>query len=74
MKIYIKENLKYLRERNELSVLSLSKELEVNDTLIGKIENGVTSAPLITTVIKISNYFKVSLDQFVFEDLRNSKI
>lgn len=73
MTIFIKENLQYLRKQRGLSVLALAKELEVNDTLIGKIESGVTIAPQITTIIKICNYFDISLDSLVYDDLKSKK-
>lgn len=65
----INENLAYLRAKTNISRYRLAKELNVNESLLRKIENGSSKNPRIDTVLKISLYFGVSIDDFVNKDM-----
>lgn len=65
----ISSNLKYLKRVNGITRYQLAKDLEVNESLLRKIENGVSRNPRIATIIKICTFFRVSLDEFVYKDL-----
>lgn len=62
-------NLKYLRIQSGLSYRKLGNIIDVPHTVIERVEKGLTVDPQISTVKKICNYFKVSIDEFVNEDL-----
>lgn len=65
----IRKNLIYLRKINNITRYKLAKELEVNESLLRKIENGVSKNPRIDTLIKLSSYFEITLDDLVYKDL-----
>ena len=67
--MYFKKNLKYLRIDNELSVRKLAIETGIHYTNISKLENGQMKEPTIQTIVKLSNFFGVNLDDFVNKDL-----
>lgn len=54
---------------NGITRYQLAKGLEVNESLLRKIENGGSRNPRIDTIMKICSFFRVSLDDFVFKDL-----
>ena len=67
--MYIKNNLKYIKNKQSSSRFRLAKELDVNESLLRKIENGTTENPQINTIKKICKYFEVNIDDFVNKDL-----
>ena len=71
LKMHIRNNLKFLRKRACLSQRSLEKYANVDYTTIFRIETGKTSEQKITidTVSKLSSFFQVTIDDFVYEDL-----
>ncbi|MDQ0362491.1 helix-turn-helix domain-containing protein [Breznakia pachnodae] len=64
----IAKNLKYLRIQSGLSYRKLGNIIDVPHTVIERVEKGLTADPQISTVKKICDYFKVSIDEFVNED------
>ena len=63
MNIFYKR-LKELREENKLLQKQLSKELGVSQVTIARWENGARE-PSINMLIKIANFFSVSIDYLV---------
>lgn len=59
----MKTKLKELRKINNLSMDKLGKEINVSSGEISDIENGKKKDPRISTLIKIADYFDVSLDE-----------
>lgn len=53
--------LKELREKRKISQLKLAMDLQLNQNAISRYETGVREADY-TTLIKIADYFDVSLD------------
>jgi len=60
-----KNRLKYLRENNELTLQSISKELGFEKDTYGKFEREYTTIPL-KHLNALCNFFNVSLD-YIFE-------
>lgn len=61
--MYFPENLKFLRQRQNKSQVNLAAELEIARTTLSGYEKNVQ--PPFRTLIKISNYFNISLDAFI---------
>lgn len=66
--VYFRQNLKFLRKRAGLNIAELGKWLGVSRATVGNYENGSTE-PSHDTIIKISEYFTVSLDDLFSKDL-----
>ena len=63
--------LKYLRTKNNISQLKLSIDLNLNQNSISRYETGVREADY-KTLIKIADYFDVSID-YLLERTENPK-
>ena len=61
--MYFAENLKFLRKRRNKSQVNLAAELEITRTTLSGYERKVQ--PPFKTLIKISDYFNISLDAFI---------
>ncbi len=61
--MHFSENLKFLRQRQNKSQTNLAAELEIARTTLSGYERNVQ--PPFRTLIKISNYFNISLDAFI---------
>lgn len=64
----IGNNLKYLRKKNLISQQALSDILCIPRTTLGDYEREKTE-PNISMLVNLANYFKVSLDQLISDDL-----
>jgi len=62
-------NIRFLRDKRELSQQSVANELSISRVRYSKYENGVSEPP-IELLIKISKYFHVSIDLLVSVDIR----
>lgn len=58
------KNIKYFRQKNELTQQQLGNLLHVTKVSICSYENS-TRVPSLETLIKLSNIFKVTLDDLV---------
>ncbi len=61
--MHFAENLKFLRQRQNKSQVNLAAELDIARTTLSGYERSVQ--PPFRTLIKISNYFNISLDAFI---------
>jgi transcriptional regulator with XRE-family HTH domain len=61
--MYFAENLKFLRKRRQKSQMDLATELELTRTTLSGYEKNVQ--PPFRTLIKISEYFNISLDAMI---------
>lgn len=59
--------LKELREDRELSLKQLSEQIQVSDAAICKWENNI-SEPKLTYIVRLANFFGVSIDELVGND------
>lgn len=66
----IGENLKLLRKRKGVSQEEIASDLGLTRSSYSGYENGVAE-PNIETLIKISEYYDISLDKFIKKDLSN---
>jgi transcriptional regulator with XRE-family HTH domain len=71
-KMYLSQNLKYLREKKGMSQDELGEELGVIKQTISSWENSKAN-PSIETIVKLAEYFGVSLDELVLKDLTPPK-
>lgn len=62
------KNLRYLREKNNLTQDDMKPLLGIGNTTCSNYENGVTEPPL-ELLIKISKYFGVTLDELLTGDI-----
>lgn len=67
----MKTKLKELRKSNNLSMDKLGKEINMSSGEISDIENGKKKDPRISTLIKIADYFDVSLDELIGRKLND---
>lgn len=66
--MHFAENLKFLRERRKKSQVALAAELEITRTTLSGYERKIQ--PPLKTLVKISEYFNVSLDALIKYDLK----
>ncbi len=62
------QNLKYLRLKHDISQKVLSETFDIPRTTLGDYERGKTE-PSINTLIKLSDYFKIPVDDLIKKDL-----
>ena len=67
-----KKNIKYLRKQKKLTQIELSEELGVKRTSVINWENGY-SYPGMETLFKVKEYFDVSLDDLLLENIGTRK-
>ncbi|MEM7646865.1 MAG: helix-turn-helix transcriptional regulator [Pseudomonadota bacterium] len=72
LKICLQKKLRHLIERNHLSQHQLASALNINRSTLHNYLNGVQPQGLVT-LIKISRYFDISLDELVFDQEGSSK-
>ena len=65
----LSDNLRYYRKTNRMTQKELASVLGTNNTNISNWEKGI-SKPDIETLIRISKYFEVSLDELLFKEKR----
>lgn len=63
------QNLKYLRKKHHISQRDLAEAVELARSTIGDYERG-RSEPDIKTLIRLTDYFKISLDDLILKDLK----
>lgn len=72
MKNYLSSNLKFLREKYDLSQQKLADELGMKRGTYSKYEDKVNE-PTILTLFKIKNFYKLkSIDDLVFTNIKNN--
>lgn len=67
----MKTKLKELRKANNLSMDKLGKEINMSSGEISDIENGKKKDLRISTLIRIADYFNISLDELIGRKLEN---
>ena len=67
--MYFFSNLSYLRVTKRLTQTALGKEIGLSKQIICLYESG-TREPSVETLLKVSDYFGVSIDDLLKEDLR----
>jgi transcriptional regulator with XRE-family HTH domain len=59
------ERLKTLRKKQKLSRKEFSKQSKIPYDTVVALEFDRTRVPLITTIIKLSTFFKISVDELI---------
>jgi transcriptional regulator with XRE-family HTH domain len=67
--IFLKENLRFLRNRRKMTQEALAEALAMSRVKLKAIESGTTANPAIQDVIAISRYFKIAADTFLTVNL-----
>ena len=67
--MYLAQNLKYLREKRGMNQKDLSVSLGLSQAAVGNWESG-SRTPDIETIIKLAQFFDVTLDDFILRELR----
>lgn len=70
--IYLHQNLKYLRKQVKLSQAALAETLSLSRSNIAAYEAG-NSEPNLTKLLKITDFFKVSIRDFISKDLASEE-
>ncbi len=66
-KNFTNNNVKYLREKNNIPQSKMSKDLNIDQSTLAKWENGSRQITL-DWAIKIANYFDISVGDFISND------
>ena len=67
--MYFAKNIKYLRENKNITKSGIARDLNLQRNSYKKLESGISSDPKLSTVIALSKYYKMSLDDLVLNDL-----
>ncbi|WP_221391975.1 helix-turn-helix domain-containing protein [Dyadobacter sp. NIV53] len=60
--IFLKENLRFLRERRKMTQQALAEDLGFSRVKLNAIESGKTANPVLEDVVGIAKYFKLAAD------------
>src|SRR5690242_3243260 len=60
--LFWSENLRFLRNRRQLSQNQLAEELNISRAKLNAHENGLSRNPPLEDLIRFADYFKMSLD------------
>lgn len=63
------KNFKFLKKKSGKSLKKISQESEVYIRTLENISSGKTLMPKFDTINKLTKYFNVSLDDFMYKDL-----
>ncbi len=66
--MHLKENIKTLRKRKDLTQEQLAQEIGINQKMIQHYEKGRCDPPL-ETLEKLSDFFGVSIDDMIRKEL-----
>lgn len=72
MKNYFPDNLKFLRTQKGMTQEELAQKLDKDYSTIGKWELGQRN-PVMADIIKLSDFFNISMQDLVEKDLRIKK-
>lgn len=64
-KIFFGVNIKFLRERRKMNQESLAEKLSLTRSKLNALENGHTKAPQPDDYLRISDFFKISVDSLL---------
>lgn len=67
---FVSTNIKYLRKKHKLSQCDLADKIGLKRGNIASYEKSVAE-PKILNIVKLANYFQVSISDFVMTDLSN---
>lgn len=75
MNTYFSQNIQYLRKMlaNKVSQEKLAEEIDIKKPTLGSYENGRTE-PKYSDLIKLANYFEVTIDDLLTKDLSKTPV
>lgn len=75
MNTYFSQNIRYLRKMlvNKVSQETLAEEIDIKKPTLGSYENGRTE-PKYSDLIKLANYFEVTIDDLLTKDLSKTPV
>lgn len=68
--VFLKENISYLRKKNNLSQTELGLKLNTSSQMISNWERGYTASIQIETIVELAELFDISIDDLIMKDLR----
>lgn len=68
-KIFFHTNIRFLRERKQMSQEELSQQFDISRNKLQALESGKTINPVIADLVKFSEYFKISIDSLLKIDM-----
>lgn len=68
-KDYLKDNLRFLRKRKQLSQEDLAFRLKISRGKLNALENGISKNPPMEDLLKFSDFFKISVDTLLKVEL-----
>lgn len=72
-KVYLKENVRYLRKKKNLTIERLSKLANIQFKTVENIETGITLNSNTITIIKIAKALDVSVEDLIYKDYRKDE-
>ena len=69
--IYLKSNITYLMKKNSLSKNKLRKSCGFAHSTVYRFFNTECMDMTVKTLIKLAEYFDISIDDLVYKDLKN---
>ncbi|MGC4057856.1 MAG: helix-turn-helix transcriptional regulator, partial [Chitinophagaceae bacterium] len=66
-KIFWAENVKFLRQRKKMSQEAMAETLGISRSKLNAHENGHTVNPPVEDLIRISEFFKISIDSLLMQ-------
>jgi transcriptional regulator with XRE-family HTH domain len=70
--IYLKENMKFLRKKKEMTQGDLAEKLDIKRSHIGSYEEG-RGVPKLSVIKQMAELFEVSMDELLAVDLSNAQ-
>lgn len=66
---FFSTNIRLLRNRREVTQDMVARSLEVTRSTVNSLENGSIKNPTVVMLVKLSDYYKVSIDALIKIDL-----
>lgn len=66
---FFSTNIRLLRNRREVTQDMVARALEVTRSTVNSLENGSIKNPTVVMLVKLSDYYKVSIDALIKIDL-----
>lgn len=67
--MYLHQNIMYLLQKNEISIYRMGRDLNMSERTAYQITQKESEATRLKTVMRVAEYFGVSLDDLVYKDL-----
>lgn len=68
--MYLHSNITYLREKKGITNRRMGAELKMSPKMAYEIEHKESIGTRLLTVMRVAEYFNVSIDDLIYKDLR----